>query len=86
MECVELFPGALELLLSLRERGLALGLVTNGFVETHREKIELLRLEEIFHVIAIADEVGMVKPDSAYLRPCVRALGSAAERERHDRR
>jgi putative hydrolase of the HAD superfamily len=75
MECVELFPGALELLLSLRERGLALGLVTNGFVETHREKIELLRLEEIFHVIAIADEVGMIKPDPRIFAHVCERLG-----------
>ena len=39
------FPGAVELLRALRARGKRLGLVTNGFSETHREKIALLRLD-----------------------------------------
>jgi len=76
MESVGLFPGALELLTSLRERGAALGLVTNGFVETHREKIEFLRLNEMFHVIAIADEVGMVKPDPRIFSHVCERLGA----------
>ena len=57
------FPGAVDVLRSLRARGKRLGLVTNGFSETHREKIALLRLGEFFDAIFIADEVGMVKPD-----------------------
>ena len=60
---LELFPGTLDLLHGLRSDGKRLGLVTNGFAETHREKIELLRIGECFDAIFIADEVGMVKPD-----------------------
>jgi HAD superfamily hydrolase (TIGR01549 family) len=62
-ERLELFPGAIDLLRALRERHVKLGLVTNGFSETHREKIELLRIGSLFDAIFIADEVGMVKPD-----------------------
>ncbi|HEY8298259.1 MAG TPA: HAD-IA family hydrolase [Candidatus Baltobacteraceae bacterium] len=58
-----LFPGARDLLLALRARGTKLGLVTNGFAETHREKIALLQIGELFDAIFIADEVGMLKPD-----------------------
>lgn len=57
------FPGARDLLRQLRERGIKLGLVTNGFSETHREKIALLQLGDAFDAIFIADEVGMLKPD-----------------------
>jgi putative hydrolase of the HAD superfamily len=57
------FPGAVDVLQSLRSRGKRLGLVTNGFSETHREKIALLRIGELFDAIFIADEVGMLKPD-----------------------
>lgn len=58
-----LFPGALELLRELKARGLKLGLLTNGFSETHREKIAVLQIGELFDAIFIADEVGMLKPD-----------------------
>ncbi len=89
-ERLELFPGAIDLLRSLRDRGVKLGLVTNGFSETHREKIELLRLGPMFDAIFIADEVGMVKPDPLlFAHACVK-LESAPARsamvgDRYDR-
>ncbi len=58
-----LFPGALDLLRRLKDRGIKLGLVTNGLSETHREKIALLQITEYFDAIFLSDEVGMVKPD-----------------------
>jgi HAD superfamily hydrolase (TIGR01549 family) len=58
-----LFPGAAELLRGLRARGMKLGMITNGLSETHREKIALLRIGDLFDAIFIADEVGMLKPD-----------------------
>ena len=57
------FPGAIDLLRKLREHGIKLGLLTNGFSVTHREKIAMLQIGEYFDAIFIADEVGMVKPD-----------------------
>ncbi|MFN2529489.1 MAG: HAD family hydrolase [Candidatus Baltobacteraceae bacterium] len=59
----KLFPGAVDLLRLLRGRGVKLGLVTNGFSVTHREKIALLQIGDYFDAIFIADEVGMIKPD-----------------------
>jgi putative hydrolase of the HAD superfamily len=70
------FPGAIAVLRELRERGLRLGIVTNGFSETHREKIALLQIGEYFDAIFIADEVGMVKPDPLLFAHAVTALGS----------
>lgn len=89
-EKLELFPGALDLLRSLRGRGVKLGLVTNGFSETHREKIELLELGPLFDAIFIADEVGMVKPDPLLFAHACLKLGSAPARsamvgDRYDR-
>lgn len=72
-----LFPGAVELLKALRERGMRLGIVTNGLSETHREKIALLRLSEYFDAIFLADEVGMVKPDPLLFAHACRTLGGA---------
>jgi HAD superfamily hydrolase (TIGR01549 family) len=76
---LKLWPGALELLVALRGRGLKLGLVTNGFAETHREKLVLLNLEEAFDEIFIADEVGMIKPDPRLFRLVCERLGAAPE-------
>ena len=77
---LRLWPGALELLVSLRARGCKLGLITNGMAETHREKIVLLELEGAFDEIFIADEVGMVKPDPRLFQLAARRLGVPPER------
>lgn len=71
------FPGAVELLRSLREHGVRLGIVTNGLSETHREKIALLQLGEYFDAVFLADEVGMVKPDPLLFAHACRVLGGA---------
>lgn len=71
------FPGAIDLLRSLRGRGKRLGMVTNGFSETHREKISLLRLGEYFDAIFIADEVGMLKPDPLLFAHACTTMGSS---------
>lgn len=74
------FPGALDLLRRLRARGVRLGILTNGFSETHREKIGLLRLGEFFDAIFIADEVGMLKPDPRLFAHACAALGGLPAR------
>ena len=74
------FPGAIELLRSLRGRGKRLGLVTNGFSETHREKISLLRIGEFFDAIFIADEVGMLKPDPLLFAHACTTMGTSPSR------
>ena len=73
-------PGAFDVLSALRERGCKLGLVTNGFADTHHDKIDRLGLRERMDAFFIADEVGMVKPDPALFRHAVRALGSTPAR------
>lgn len=72
-----LFPGAIDLLHSLRERGVKLGIVTNGLSETHREKIALLQIGEYFDALFLSDEVGMVKPDPLLFAHACRTLGGA---------
>ena len=87
---LKLWPGALELLESLRRRGCKLAMITNGLAETHREKIALLQLEDAFDEIFIADEVKLVKPDVRLFRLAAERLGVAPERcamvgDRYDR-
>jgi putative hydrolase of the HAD superfamily len=72
-----LFPGAVDLLRALRDRGMKLGIVTNGLAETHREKIALLQISDFFDAIFLADEVGMVKPDPLLFAHACRTLGGA---------
>jgi putative hydrolase of the HAD superfamily len=68
------WPGAIALLATLRAKGMKLGMITNGFAETHREKIELLQVGPAFDEIFIADEVGMLKPDPRLFEHACRAL------------
>ncbi|HEX3468202.1 MAG TPA: HAD family hydrolase [Candidatus Elarobacter sp.] len=75
-----LFPGASELLTTLRARGCKLGLVTNGFAETHHDKIDRLGLRDLIDAFFLADEVGMVKPDPELFRHACRVLGSTPDR------
>ncbi len=76
----KMFPGAVDLLRELRDRSVRLGLVTNGFAETHREKIELLNISELFDAIFIADEVGMVKPDPLlFAHACLKLQSSPSK-------
>jgi putative hydrolase of the HAD superfamily len=54
--------GALDTLHALRERGVTLGLITNGGSEGQREKIERFALAAHFAYIGIEGEVGHGKP------------------------
>jgi HAD superfamily hydrolase (TIGR01549 family) len=86
----ELFPGTRNVLRTLRAKGMKLGLLTNGFAETHREKIALLRIGELFDAIFIADEVGMIKPDPLLFAHACTTMASAPARgamvgDRYDR-
>jgi|SRR5947209_3775933 len=77
---LELSPGALDVLVELRERGCKLGLVTNGFAATHHDKIDRLGLRERMDAFFIADEVGMIKPNPELYRHACRVLGSEPAR------
>ena len=77
---LELSPGALDVLVALRERGCKLGLVTNGFAATHHDKIDRLGLRDRMDAFFIADEVGMIKPDPELYRHACRVLGSEPAR------
>lgn len=70
----ELFEGALELLEVLAARA-TLGLVTNGLSSVQRARIERLRLGAYFSSIAISGELGVAKPDIAFLDIVFAELG-----------
>ncbi|HEY9086096.1 MAG TPA: HAD-IA family hydrolase [Candidatus Tyrphobacter sp.] len=75
-----LFPGVRDFLLNLRRQGKRIGLVTNGFAETHHDKITELNLRDVLDAIFIADEIGMVKPDPRLFAHACETLGAPPER------
>lgn len=74
------FPGATEMLRTLKSQGKRLGILTNGFSETHREKIAILQIGEYFDSVFIADEVGMLKPDPLMFAHACTSMGSSPSR------
>jgi len=73
---LELSPGALDLLIALRDRGCKIGIVSNGFSGTHHDKIDRLALRAHIDALFLADEMGMVKPDPRVFTHACTVLGS----------
>lgn len=74
------FPGAIETLSTLRDRGISLGLVTNGSSAFQRAKLNRYDLERLFSCIVVEGELGVGKPDPSPFKEAMSGLGlSAAE-------
>jgi putative hydrolase of the HAD superfamily len=73
-----LFPDALQFLAALRDRGVPLGLVTNGDAREQRAKLERHDLARFFDAIVIEGELGAGKPDAVVYRTALATLGVAA--------
>jgi putative hydrolase of the HAD superfamily len=74
------FPGAIETLRQLRERGSRLGLLTNGDQAGQRKKIDRFALGPLFDCILIEGELGFGKPDErVYLRALADLKAQPAE-------
>ena len=78
-ELTEVLPGALEMLRAVRERGVPLGLLTNGSREFQRRKLERFDLEDFFEVVVVEGEFGVGKPDPRVFHHALEALGVAPE-------
>jgi putative hydrolase of the HAD superfamily len=73
VERVELFPDALPLLNALRGK-YRMAIITNGYAETHEQKIARLELERFFDCIVLAGDLEMVKPDPAIFAHAMKLL------------
>lgn len=62
-EMVRPFPGAVETLQAFQQRGIRMGLVTNGSAAFQRSKIQRFDLAGYFETILIEGEFGAGKPD-----------------------
>lgn len=74
------FPGAIETVATLRERGLRLALLTNGNGTSQRAKIERHALAPYFDCILVEGEFGAGKPDPRIFRQALGELGTSAAR------
>jgi putative hydrolase of the HAD superfamily len=72
------FPGVLDTLQDFRNRGVRLGLVTNGASEMQRGKLERFGLVPYFDCVIIEGEFGAGKPDERVFRHMLEQLGVAA--------
>ena len=80
---IKLYVGVVEMLTSLRSKGIKLGIITDGRPEGQRNKIKALGLEEIVDEIIITDELGGTsfrKPNDISFRIMQRRLGVPFER------
>lgn len=62
-ELIYPFPGALETLRTLKQRGNPLALITNSAAEVQQRKIDRFHLEKYFDYIIISGAFGYDKPD-----------------------
>ena len=61
MPHIKLYDGVSELIKSLKNRGLKVGLITDGRSKSQRNKITALKLENLFDDIIVTDELGGVQ-------------------------
>lgn len=74
-EGLQPFPGAMETLRRLRERGVKLALLTNGAADAQRFKVEKFGLAPFFDCIVVEGEFGVGKPDERVYRHALGQLG-----------
>ncbi len=70
-----LFAGAVETVRELRRRGVRLALVTNGYADTQREKVERFGLAPLFDHVQIEGEHGFGKPEERAYHFAMDSLG-----------
>jgi putative hydrolase of the HAD superfamily len=71
------FSDVLPTLEALRARGLALGLVSNGRVDTQAAKVARLGLEPLLDAVLISEREGVRKPDRRIFERALGRLGAA---------
>lgn len=77
------FPDVLATLAELRERGLILGVLTNGLAATQRGKLSRLGLEPLLDVTLISESEGLRKPGRRFFELALRRAGVLATQAWH---
>jgi putative hydrolase of the HAD superfamily len=68
-------PGALDLLRALRDRGLAIGIVTNNLTAEQRLKLEYCALAPLVDALITSEDAGAPKPEARIFRDALSTLG-----------
>lgn len=76
-------PDAVEVLRTLRARGLRLALVSNGRVAVQSAKLASLGFSALLDAILISEAEGLRKPDAALFRRALQTTGLAAHETIH---
>jgi putative hydrolase of the HAD superfamily len=74
------YPGALDVLDTMRSSGVRMALLTNGEAKNQRRSVEQHDLARYFDCIVIEGEFGVGKPDERVFRHALAATGSARAR------
>jgi len=78
LETTRPFPGAIETLAHLRDKGIRLALLTSGDGASQRRKMEMHGLEALFEAVLISGELGYGKPDERIYLEALDLLGVKA--------
>lgn len=73
------FAGLIPVLDKLRGRGLALGMITNGYTVLQMSNIEALGIESYFQTIMVSEQEGLRKPDPQIFMTAMERLGVTPE-------
>ncbi|HEX5069021.1 MAG TPA: HAD family hydrolase [Vicinamibacterales bacterium] len=71
-------PGAIALLTALRERGIAVGIVTNNIADEQRQKMRRCGMESLVGALITSEEIGVQKPEPAIFQAALDAMDRPA--------
>lgn len=77
---INLYPGAMDMLVKLRESGMKTVLITNAQACYTRTELEMLGLDTMFDVTVISSEEGLKKPHPEIYRRALERAGADASR------
>jgi putative hydrolase of the HAD superfamily len=70
-----LMPHALEVLSGLKERGVRMAIISNGFKEVQYKKLENCGIANFFDAVMISEEQGVHKPSPILFKRALKAIG-----------
>jgi len=76
---VDVYPGAIDTIVHIRQLGIPIALLTNGASIPQRAKIERYGLDRLFEHILVEEEFGIGKPEPEVYRHALCLLGAAPE-------
>ncbi|MDE5744249.1 MAG: HAD-IA family hydrolase, partial [Paramuribaculum sp.] len=78
----QLVPGAMDLLVRIRNTGVPIGILSNGFVEVQHKKIASAGLRDLIDIVVLSDDIGVNKPDKKLFQHAMK-ISKEMNPERH---